>query len=118
MWKSAPTGSSSLIQPAAGLHRGTGARRNMRAEDPLHLSTDPSPYHWTQKFALVISLADPSEATRKNRVTTQVQKCRDEQTTGKISSENPKSSLKLLILYYPAINSNPVSVNYFYFKSI
>lgn len=118
MWKSAPTGSSSLTQPAAGLHRGTGARRNEKAEDHLHLS-DPAPYHWIQTFALAITPADPSGATRKNRAMIQVQKCRDEQTTGKnFLSKNPTSCLKLLILCYPATNSTPISVNYFYIKSI
>lgn len=98
MWKSAPTGSSSRIQLAAGLHRGTGARRNVMAEDPLHLSTDPSPYHWIQKFALAISPTDPPKATRKNRAMIQVQKCRDAQKGMNILSKNPKSCLKLLLL--------------------
>lgn len=100
MWKSAPTGSRTLIQPAAGLHKGTGARRNVKAEDPLHLSTDPSPFHWTLKFALAIRPAGPSRPTRKNRAMIQVQKCRDGQTLRKIWSKNPKCCLKLLILCF------------------
>lgn len=115
MWKSAPAGSSSLIQAAAGLHRGTGARTTVTAEDPHHLSTDPSPYHWIQKFALAIRRAEPSEATRTNRAMIQVQNCRDEQTTGKkIISKNSESRLKLLMDCY----SNPISVNCCYFNSM
>lgn len=114
MWKSAPAGSSSLIQAAAGLHRGTGARRTVTAEDPHHLSTDPSPSRWIQKFALAIRRAEPSEATRTNRAMIQVQNCRDEQTTGKILSKNSESRLKLFMDCY----SNPISVNCCDFKSM
>lgn len=117
MWKSAPTGSSSLIQPAAGLHRGTGAMRNMKAEDALRLSADPSPYHWTLKSALTFSLAVLSWATRKNRAMIPVQNSGDAETIRKKpTSKSPKSFLNLLILRYPGINSNPDSEKNLYFS--
>lgn len=53
-WSSAPTWPG----------RGPGVRRNKRAEDPLLLSTDPSPFHWTLKLAVVIAPTAPLRAAR------------------------------------------------------
>lgn len=70
----------------------------MKAEDPPHLSTDPSPYHWTLKSASAVSPEDLLWATRENTAMIQVQKCGDVQTNRKkILSKNPKICHRLLI---------------------
>lgn len=62
MWSSAPVGSSSWTQSMASLRRGPGAGRSARVEDPLHLSSDPSPSLWTLRFAARIAPPAPQRA--------------------------------------------------------
>lgn len=62
MWSTAPVGPSSLTHSTASLLRGPGARRSEMVEDPLPLSTDPSPSRWTLKLAVLIAPSAPRRA--------------------------------------------------------